>query len=250
VCTGSKAQLSITMTSPSASPRTVSKFLHNSPKLLRQALGVNNKQTVTGGCQTGCQGSRRSVSPVVTGCRRSLSPAVNGFGRSASPVVNSTRSYHHQPGNVQIEGSMEHTVFKAGRKVQIQDVERCLRSHPAVQEVQVFGVPDPSVKEELVCWVKVKDGHKVTEEEVQDFCKREIGDWMVPRFVVKVDRFPRKPCGKVEKYVMRAVMVDNVLACGIGPCLKDFMTPCPSGKVCGITNCSQRQYCESLQKFW
>jgi len=245
VCGGRRTHITITMTSPGTSPRTVSKFLHNSPKLLRQALGVNNKQTGVGGCG----GSRRSVSPVVTGCR-SHSPVLNALGRSGSPVVNTTRSYHHHPGNVQIEGSMEHTVFKAGRKVEIQDVERCLRSHPAVQEVQVFGVPDPSVKEELVCWVKIKDGHMITEEEVQDFCKREIGDWMVPRFVVKVDRFPRKPCGKVEKYVMRAVMVDNVLNCGIGPCLKDFMTPCPSGKVCGIFNCSQRQYCESLQKFW
>jgi len=139
-------------------------------------------------------------------------------------------------------------VSKAGRKVLTQEVEECLRSHPAVQEVHVFGVPDPNVDEELVCWVKVKDGHIITEEEVQDYCKREIGDWMIPRFVVKVMRFPRKPCGQVEKYVMRQVMVDNVLACGIGPCLKDFCDPCPGN--CGINNCSQKQICESLQKYW
>merc|ERR1712126_683914 len=154
-------------------------------KILRQSLGVNCTKTTT----TVCNVDRRSV----------------------LPLLHTVRSYHHQPGNVQIEGSMEHTVSKAGRKVLTQEVEECLRSHPAVQEVH-------------------------------------IGDWMIPRFVVKVMRFPRKPCGQVEKYVMRKVMVDNVLACGIGPCLKDFCDPCPGN--CGINNCSQKQICESLQKYW
>lgn len=200
-------------------PWSLARLLHTPMRFISSALGVTSEQTVR----------------------------LSGGGRVAgSASVLHTARFHS--GNVQIQGSMEDTVTKAGREVQIAEVEQCLLTHPAVQEVQVFGIPDPLLKEELVCWLKVTDGSEITEMEIKDYCRGQIADWKIPRFVVKVKKFPTQPCGKVQKYVMRGVMVDNVLACGYGPCLKDFMHP--SEKVCSMSDCSARQYCESLQKLW
>ena len=94
-------------------------------------------------------------------------------------------------------------VIRGGENVYPRELEEFLYGHPAVQDVQVIGVPDPRYGEELCAWVKVRPGASVTEEEVREFCRGRLAHYKVPRYVVFVDEFPMTITGKVQKYKMR-----------------------------------------------
>ena len=86
--------------------------------------------------------------------------------------------------------------------------------HPAIQEVQVFGVPDPRYGEELCAWIKLRAGETLTEEDVKAFCKDQIAHYKVPRHIRFVDEFPMTVTGKMQKFIMREKMVEELGAKG------------------------------------
>ena len=108
-----------------------------------------------------------------------------------------------EQGYLSIVGRSKDMVIRGGENVYPREVEEFLYGHPAVQDVQVIGVPDPRYGEELCAWVKVRPGAEVTEEEVKEFCRGRLAHYKVPRYVVFVDEFPMTVTGKVQKYKMR-----------------------------------------------
>jgi fatty-acyl-CoA synthase len=79
-----------------------------------------------------------------------------------------------------------------------------------VQDVQVFGVPDPKNGEEVCAWVVARRGHTLTEQDVRDFCKGQIAHYKVPRYVRIVDAFPLTATGKAQKFERRKTMVGSL----------------------------------------
>ena len=106
-------------------------------------------------------------------------------------------------GYLRIVGRSKDMVIRGGENVYPREVEEFLYGHPAVQDVQVIGVPDPHYGEELCAWIKVRPGAAVTEDEVVEFCRGRLAHYKVPRYVVFVDEFPMTITGKVQKYKMR-----------------------------------------------
>jgi fatty-acyl-CoA synthase len=88
-----------------------------------------------------------------------------------------------------------------------REIEEFLYRHPKVQDVQVFGVPDAKFGEEICAWIVVKEGQVLDEAEVKAFCKGQIAHYKVPRYVRVVQAFPMTVTGKIQKFVMRAEMV-------------------------------------------
>jgi fatty-acyl-CoA synthase len=76
--------------------------------------------------------------------------------------------------------------------------------------VQVIGVPDERFGEELMAWVVLRAGAELTEDEVKEFCRGKIAHFKVPRYVKFVDAFPMTVTGKVQKYKMREVAIDEL----------------------------------------
>ena len=74
--------------------------------------------------------------------------------------------------------------------------------------MQVIGVPDEKYGEEIMAWVKLREGQAATVEEIRDFCRGKIAHYKVPRYVRFVDAFPMTVTGKVQKFVMREESVD------------------------------------------
>jgi fatty-acyl-CoA synthase len=106
-------------------------------------------------------------------------------------------------GYVNIVGRIKDMVIRGGENVYPREIEEFLYTHPAVADVQVIGVPDARYGEELMAWVKLRDGASVTEEEVREFCRGKIAHYKIPRYVRFVDEFPMTVTGKVQKYLMR-----------------------------------------------
>ena len=105
-----------------------------------------------------------------------------------------------------IVGRIKDVVIRGGENVYPREVEEYLYRHPAIQDVQVFGVADARYGEELCAWVKLRAEAELTEEEVRAFCRGQIAHQKVPRYVRFVEAFPMTVTGKMQKFLMRAAM--------------------------------------------
>jgi len=106
-------------------------------------------------------------------------------------------------GYVVITGRIKDMIIRAGENIYPKEIEEFLRSHPAVSDVAVYGVPDPRYGEEVAAAVKLRPGARVTPEELMEFCRRNISRYKVPKYVQFVDAFPLTASGKIQKFVLR-----------------------------------------------
>ena len=113
-------------------------------------------------------------------------------------------------GYVRIVGRIKDMVIRGGENIYPREVEEFLYTHPAIADVQVIGVPDERYGEELMAWVIPRPGATVTEADVRDFCKGQIARYKVPRYVKLVDSFPMTVTGKVQKFKMREVAIEEL----------------------------------------
>jgi fatty-acyl-CoA synthase len=106
-------------------------------------------------------------------------------------------------GYLNIVGRIKDMIIRGGENVYPREIEEFLYSHPAVQDVQVIGVPDEKYGEEVMAWVKLREGQAATADEIRDYCRGKIAHYKIPRYVRFVDAFPMTVTGKVQKFLMR-----------------------------------------------
>jgi len=111
-------------------------------------------------------------------------------------------------GYCNIVGRVKDMLIRGGENVYPREIEEYLLRHPAVQDVQVFGVPDPKYGEEVCAWIVARRGQALDEQQVRDFCRGQIAHYKAPRYVRIVDAFPLTATGKAQKFEMRKAMVE------------------------------------------
>ena len=110
-------------------------------------------------------------------------------------------------GYCRITGRLKDMIIRGGENIYPREVEEFLYSCPGISEVQVFGVPHRKYGEEVVAWIKLKEGAILTAEEIKEFCKGRIADYKIPRYFKFVEFFPMTVTGKVQKFKMREIAV-------------------------------------------
>ena len=115
-----------------------------------------------------------------------------------------------EQGYVNIVGRIKEMVIRGGENVYPREIEEFLFRHPKVEAVQVVGVPDAKYGEELCAWIKLKSGVAATPVEIQEFCKDQIAHYKIPRYIKFVDAFPMTVTGKVQKFIMREQMIEEL----------------------------------------
>ena len=113
-------------------------------------------------------------------------------------------------GYCNIVGRIKDMVIRGGENVYPREIEEFLYRHPKIQDVQVIGVPDPRYGEELCAWVRLRDGETATAAEIRAFCQGQIAHYKVPRHVKFVDGFPMTVTGKIQKFLMRQQMIEEL----------------------------------------
>jgi fatty-acyl-CoA synthase len=113
-------------------------------------------------------------------------------------------------GYCNIVGRIKDMVIRGGENVYPREIEEFLYRHPKIQDVQVIGVPDARYGEELCAWVRLRNGESATAEEIRAFCQGQIAHYKVPRYVKFVDGFPMTVTGKIQKFLMREQMIDEL----------------------------------------
>ncbi len=113
-------------------------------------------------------------------------------------------------GYVKIVGRIKDMIIRGGENVYPREIEEFLHRHPALADVQVIGVPDEKLGEELMAWVIPREGEEVSDEDLREFCRGQIAHYKVPRYFKLVDEFPMTVTGKVQKFKMRERAIEEL----------------------------------------
>ena len=111
-------------------------------------------------------------------------------------------------GYLNIVGRINDMVIRGGENIYPREIEEVLFQHPAVGSVQVIGVPDARMGEELMAWVMLREGATATDDELREFCRARLAHFKVPRYWRFVDDFPMTVTGKIQKFRMREIAID------------------------------------------
>ncbi|PCE31087.1 AMP-binding protein [Burkholderia ubonensis] len=113
-------------------------------------------------------------------------------------------------GYCNIVGRLKDMLIRGGENIYPREIEEFLFRHPKIQSAQVFGVPDAKYGEEVCAWIVLRAGEQLTEDDVRAFCQGQIAHYKIPRYIRFVDELPMTVTGKVQKFVMRQRMIDEL----------------------------------------
>ena len=114
------------------------------------------------------------------------------------------RAVQEADGTIVVHGRDSSTINTGGEKVQAEEVEAAVRTHPAVLDAVVVGVQDERWGEVVAAVVAVRPGTSVSVEEVAARCGRALAPHKLPRRLVVVDEVVRSPSGKPDLRWARA----------------------------------------------
>ncbi|MNZ30773.1 Long-chain-fatty-acid--CoA ligase [compost metagenome] len=113
-------------------------------------------------------------------------------------------------GYVCIVGRSKDMIIRGGENIYPRELEEFFFTHPAVADVQVIGIPCSKYGEEIVAWIKFHPGHTATEDELRAWAKERIAHFKVPRHFRFVDAFPMTVTGKIQKFRMREISIEEL----------------------------------------
>jgi fatty-acyl-CoA synthase len=115
-----------------------------------------------------------------------------------------------EEGYVKIVGRLKDMIIRGGENIYPREIEEFLYGHPAISDVQVIGVPSEKYGEEVMAWVKPREGARLTGEELTEYCRGKISTFKIPRYWKFVDAYPMTVTGKVRKIEMREASVKEL----------------------------------------
>jgi fatty-acyl-CoA synthase len=115
-----------------------------------------------------------------------------------------------EEGYCNIVGRIKDMVIRGGENIYPREIEEFLYRHPKIVDVQVFGVPDARFGEQLCAWIRLREGEALSAEDVIGFCTGQIAYYKIPFHIRFVDAFPMTVTGKVQKFIMRQKMIEEL----------------------------------------
>ncbi len=98
-----------------------------------------------------------------------------------------------------IDGRDDEMIVSGGENVFPAEIEELLGAHEAIEEAAAIGVDDEKFGQRLKAFVVLRNGGKLSEDEVKAYVKDNLANYKVPGQVVFIDELPRNPTGKVIK---------------------------------------------------
>ena len=109
-----------------------------------------------------------------------------------------------------IVGRIKDMVIRGGENLFPREIEDFLFTHPAIAEVQVVGVPDARYGEELCAWIRLQAGASADEAGIRAWCEARFARHKIPRYIRFVEEFPMTVTGKIQKFLIRKSMVEEL----------------------------------------
>jgi fatty-acyl-CoA synthase len=115
-----------------------------------------------------------------------------------------------EDGYLNIVGRIKDMIIRGGENISPREIEEFLYGHPDIVDVQVVGVPSERYGEEVMAWVKVREGASVTGEQLTEHCRGRIATYKIPRYWKFVDSYPMTVTGKIQKFRMREAAIEEL----------------------------------------
>jgi len=115
-----------------------------------------------------------------------------------------------EAGYVRIVGRSKDMLIRGGENVYPREIEDFLYTNPKIDQVEVVGVPDEKFGEEIAACIRLHDGTTSSVEEIRDFCRGSLAHYKIPRYVKFVDEFPMTVTGKVQKFILREQLAEEL----------------------------------------
>jgi fatty-acyl-CoA synthase len=112
-------------------------------------------------------------------------------------------------GNFRITGRLKDMIIRGGENIYPKEIEEFIYTYEKVKDVQVIGVPDDALGEEICACIVPKEGETITEEEIKDYVRSHMAKHKVPKYVDIVEGFPMNAAGTILKYKMREAAVEK-----------------------------------------
>lgn len=109
---------------------------------------------------------------------------------------------------VKITGRIKDVIVRGGIEIYPVEVEEVIYRRPEVSEAQVFGIPDPEKGQEVVAWVKLKEGSKLTLIELAAHVIDNLSAEKLPQYYKFVSEFPMTRSGKAQKFKMAEMVME------------------------------------------
>ena len=113
-------------------------------------------------------------------------------------------------GYFKITGRIKDMIIRGGENIYPKEIEDFIYTHEKVKDVQVIGVPDVQYGEEIMAWIVPKEGETITEDEIKTYVKEHMAKHKTPKYVKFVSEFPMNAAGKILKYKMREMSVEEL----------------------------------------
>ena len=147
----------------------------------------------------------------------SVMPGYWGDPEKTAEAIDAARWMHtgdlatiDDEGYCNIVGRSKDMLIRGGENIYPREVEEFLYRHPKVQDVQCVGVPDPKYGEELCACIILRPGATADAEEIREFCRGQIAHYKIPRYVKFIESFPMTVTGKIQKYLLRKQMAEEL----------------------------------------
>jgi fatty-acyl-CoA synthase len=115
-----------------------------------------------------------------------------------------------ESGYFKIVGRIKDMIIRGGENIYPKEIEEFIYTHPAVKDVQVIGVPSRDYGEEIMAYIIIKGGMSLTEEEVKEFVRSNMARHKTPKYVKFVDYFPMTASGKIQKFKLREMAIEDL----------------------------------------
>jgi long-chain acyl-CoA synthetase len=107
--------------------------------------------------------------------------------------------YRDEDGYFFIVDRKSDMIIRGGENIYPREIDEVLYQHTAVAAAATIGIPDPLYGEEVAAFVVLKDGLKVSEEELISYCTERLADYKCPKTIRIVADIPKGPTGKLLK---------------------------------------------------
>lgn len=98
-----------------------------------------------------------------------------------------------------ITGRLKELIIKGGENIAPREIDEAVLKHPAVLDAAAVGIPDVNYGQEIMVCIVLKPGVTCSEEEMRDFCVKELGKFRTPKSILFMEDLPRGPSGKVQR---------------------------------------------------
>jgi len=113
-------------------------------------------------------------------------------------------------GYFKITGRIKDMIIRGGENIYPKEIEEFLYTHEAIKDVQVIGVPSKEYGEEIMACIILKENAVLTEDEVKEYVRTNMARHKTPKYVKFMDSFPMTASGKIQKYKLREMAIEEL----------------------------------------